>query len=136
MLSCACFLWLLVSLITIGFGVAFFLDGFFDFFGISMQDLVFAASCQAYSVDGQIKVPPRDGDVGGKRFSGHLTSLSRLGHLHLMLLRTPIQISVPDSSNLVETIIPVLAIDSRSHALARYFTVTGRSLVPLDTSEA
>jgi hypothetical protein len=54
MLSRACFLWLLVSLITIGFGVAFFLDGFFDFFGISREDLTFAPLCQARSLAGPI----------------------------------------------------------------------------------
>jgi len=38
-------------------------------------------------------------------------------------------------SNLVEQS-SLLAIDSRLYALARHFTLTGRSLVPLDTSEA
>jgi hypothetical protein len=65
MLSRACFLWLLVSLITIGFGVAFFLDGFFDFFGISTQDLDFASFCQACSVALKITVPSRRRRLGG-----------------------------------------------------------------------
>jgi hypothetical protein len=40
-------------------GAAFFLGRFFGFFGISMQDLVFASACQACSAADQIRVPPR-----------------------------------------------------------------------------
>jgi hypothetical protein len=82
MLSRACFLCFLVSLITIGFGVAFFPRLFFDFVGISKENFVFADGCQAYSVDGKIRVRPEVA-MSGREFSG---TLNRLGHLHLMLL--------------------------------------------------